>query len=82
MPRMLNRDCLRYVDAWACRDGSPEEDEDRKKAILPAGTISGRNGNDIELGEVGRAGARTSHDGVLTRRTSGLSQKSRTLEGP
>jgi hypothetical protein len=81
MARMWNRDCLRYVDAWACRDGSPEDDEDRKNGILPAGTIPGRNASDIELGEVDRAGARTSHDVVLSRRTSGLSRKSRTLEG-
>ena len=81
MSRMWNRDYLRHVDAWACRDGSPEDDDDRKKGILPPGTIPGRNASDIELGEVDRAGARTSHDGVLTRKTSGLSQNGRTLEG-
>jgi len=79
MPRMWNRDYLRYVDAWACRDGSPEDDEDRMKGIL--GNTPERNASDIELGDIGRVGARTSNDGVLTRRTSGLSQKSRAPEG-
>jgi hypothetical protein len=81
MPRMWKRDYLRYVDAWACRDGSPEDDEDRMKGILPSRTTPERNAGDIELGDIDRVGARTSHEGVLTRRTSGLSQKSRALEG-
>ena len=81
MPRMWNRDYLRYVDAWACRDGSPEDDEDRRKGILPPRTIPERNASDIELGDVDRPSARSLRDGVLTRRMSGLSQKSRVLEG-
>jgi len=28
MNRLWNREVLRYVDAWACREGSPEDDED------------------------------------------------------
>jgi hypothetical protein len=78
---MWNRDYLRYVDAWACRDGSPEDDEDRMKGILPAGTTPGRNASDIELGDIDTVGARTSNNDLLIRRMSGLSQKSRTLEG-
>ena len=28
MNKIWNKDILRYVDAWACRDGTPEDDED------------------------------------------------------
>ena len=28
MNRIWSRSTLRYVDAWACRDGCPEDDED------------------------------------------------------
>ncbi|KAI9793720.1 MAG: hypothetical protein M1816_007615 [Peltula sp. TS41687] len=30
MKRLWNRETLRYVDAWACQDGTPEDDEDAK----------------------------------------------------
>lgn len=30
MNRMWNRKVLRFVDAWACREGTPEDDEDHK----------------------------------------------------
>lgn len=30
MNKFWNRETLRYVDAWACREGTPEGDEDRK----------------------------------------------------
>lgn len=30
MPKLWNRETLRFVDAWACRDGTPEGDEDAK----------------------------------------------------
>jgi hypothetical protein len=29
MKRWWNREVLRFVDAWACREGTPEDDEDR-----------------------------------------------------
>ena len=32
MNKLWNRETLRFVDAWACRDGTPEADEDRKAA--------------------------------------------------
>ncbi|KAF2085224.1 hypothetical protein K490DRAFT_75277 [Saccharata proteae CBS 121410] len=32
MNRIWNREVLRYVDAWACRDGCPEDDEDKRRA--------------------------------------------------
>ena len=28
MNKLWNRETLRFVDAWACRDGTPEDDED------------------------------------------------------
>ncbi|KAF1991078.1 hypothetical protein K402DRAFT_389282 [Aulographum hederae CBS 113979] len=31
MNRLWDREVLRYVDAWACRDGTPEDDEDKKR---------------------------------------------------
>ena len=30
MKKLWNRETLRFVDAWACRDGTPEDDEDAK----------------------------------------------------
>ena len=29
MNKLWQRETLRYVDAWACRDGTPEDDEDK-----------------------------------------------------
>lgn len=29
MNKVWKRDTLRFVDAWACKDGTPEDDEDR-----------------------------------------------------
>ena len=36
MNRMWHRETLRFVDAWACRDGTPEDDEDRRAAAAKA----------------------------------------------
>ena len=36
MNRMWHRETLRFVDAWACRDGTPEDDEDRRAAAPKA----------------------------------------------
>lgn len=30
MNRLWDRETLRFVDAWACRAGTPEDDEDRQ----------------------------------------------------
>lgn len=79
MNRMWKREYLRYVDTWACRDGTPEDDEDRKKGILP--DCRGSNGEDIELGAVDTVSSRSEIGGVLTRRASSRSQKSKRLEG-
>ncbi|KAF2144091.1 uncharacterized protein K452DRAFT_223383 [Aplosporella prunicola CBS 121167] len=51
MNKIWNRETLRYVDAWACRDGTPEDDEDRKTgarkpAVAPPGAVS----QDVESG--------------------------------
>ena len=35
MNNLWSRETLRFVDAWACRDGTPEDDEDRKAAVEP-----------------------------------------------
>ena len=31
MKRFWNRETLRFVDAWACREGTPEDEEDRQR---------------------------------------------------
>lgn len=33
MKRWWNREVLRFVDAWACREGTPEDDEDQQAQI-------------------------------------------------
>lgn len=78
MNRMRKREYLRYVDAWGCRDGTPEDDEDRNKGILP--TSRGSNAEDIELDVVDRASSHSEGGGALTPRASGGSQKSKRLE--
>ena len=35
MNRLWDREVLRYVDAWACQDGCPEDDEDRRVEEVP-----------------------------------------------
>ncbi|KAI9710843.1 MAG: hypothetical protein M1828_002015 [Chrysothrix sp. TS-e1954] len=47
MNRIWNRETLRYVDAWACRAGTPEDDEDAK-LNLP---LSHRRPQDIDKDE-------------------------------
>jgi hypothetical protein len=34
MNRLWDRETLRFVDAWACKDGTPEDDEDRRVGII------------------------------------------------
>ncbi|KAI9777138.1 MAG: hypothetical protein M1835_005323 [Candelina submexicana] len=34
MNKIWSRDTLRYVDAWACRDGTPEDDDDRLSSVV------------------------------------------------
>ncbi|MCJ1394554.1 hypothetical protein MMC18_007433 [Xylographa bjoerkii] len=33
MNKLWSRDTLRFVDAWACREGTPEDDADRKAEV-------------------------------------------------
>lgn len=48
MNKLWNRETLRFVDAWACRKGTPEDDRD-----LLAGEVSEKDtsptARDIEL---------------------------------
>lgn len=34
MNRIWNRETLRYVDCWACKEGTPEDDEDAKMGVV------------------------------------------------
>ncbi|KAB2571904.1 Bicarbonate transporter protein [Lasiodiplodia theobromae] len=52
MNRIWNRETLRYVDAWACRDGTPEDDEDRREDARKGPTDQSRGiSTDVETGE-------------------------------
>ena len=35
MNKLWSRETLRFVDAWACREGTPEDDEDRDTTTEP-----------------------------------------------
>lgn len=35
MNNLWSRETLRFVDAWACRHGTPEDDEDQRAAVDP-----------------------------------------------
>ncbi|KNG87770.1 hypothetical protein ANOM_004449 [Aspergillus nomiae NRRL 13137] len=76
------REVLRFVDAWACREGTPEDDEDAeaKKDELSGDDITGRAGQGTETdgifsSQVDELGSRPSgsHPGspaVISRSTS------------
>lgn len=51
MNRIWNREVLRYVDAWACREGTVEDEEDRRKGV---GSGSGSGESDTEGEREGR----------------------------
>jgi hypothetical protein len=34
MNKIWNRETLRFVDAWACKEGTPEDDEDRRNGMV------------------------------------------------
>ena len=36
MNRLWSRETLRFVDSWACRDGTPEDEDDRAAATGPS----------------------------------------------
>ncbi|KAE8378598.1 Alpha/Beta hydrolase protein [Aspergillus bertholletiae] len=82
MKRWWPREVLRFVDAWACREGTPEDDEDAesKKDKLSGDNIIGRAGQGTEadgifpsqLDESG-CGPSSSHSGtpaVISKATS------------
>ena len=62
MNKVWRREVLRFVDAWACREGTPEDDEDERAGVL-------RNDQDgMELGVLERdrnasGGTRRQEDG-------------------
>ena len=41
MNKLWSRETLRFVDAWACRDGTPEDDEDRTGAVESVPDVEG-----------------------------------------
>lgn len=42
MNKLWSRETLRFVDAWACRDGTPEDDDDRNATIEPGPEVEGQ----------------------------------------
>lgn len=44
MNKLWNRETLRFVDAWACRKGTPEDDKD-----LLAGEVNEKDGSNPGL---------------------------------
>ncbi len=46
MNKMWHRETLRFVDAWACRDGTPEDDEDKRSALPEQ-----LHATDVEVGQ-------------------------------
>ncbi|KAF2875267.1 HCO3 transporter family-domain-containing protein [Massariosphaeria phaeospora] len=50
MNKLWNREVLRYVDAWACREGTVEDEEDRRKGLGGSGNGSGSSGADDDGG--------------------------------
>lgn len=51
MPKWWDREVLRYVDGWACREGTPEGDEDRRRAGV--GEEGEVDSGELEAGNVG-----------------------------
>lgn len=53
MKRWWPREVLRFVDAWACREGTPEDDEDEKVRAgeSPREDFSGGHGHGQSKGD-------------------------------
>lgn len=48
MNRIWGRETLRFVDSWACKDGTPEDDEDiRNGVIIPSPEGDGQLKQDV-----------------------------------
>lgn len=45
MKRWWPREVLRFVDAWACREGTPEDDEDARSGVAEETREAGANAN-------------------------------------
>jgi hypothetical protein len=60
MNKIWSPDVLRYVDRWACRDGTPEDAEDERRASLvdQSEAVAGAQGDvaDVEKGDRGVSG--------------------------
>lgn len=58
MKKWWRREVLRFVDAWACREGTPEDDEDaavkRDHATQGESTLDYASGGGILQGHAGR----------------------------
>ena len=58
MKRFWNREALRFVDAWACKVGTPEDEEDEKSGDEDNGDyehgIANENGEEKERKSVGK----------------------------
>lgn len=62
MNRIWNREVLRFVDRWACREGCPEGDDDERRASLAASQMgpapfepplkTSTPGEDVEMGVI------------------------------
>jgi hypothetical protein len=58
MKRWWSREVLRFVDAWACREGTPEDEEDEK--LNKSSATDEDSAGDHLIGE----GTRHSHSGT------------------
>lgn len=57
MKKFWRREVLRFVDAWACREGTPEDEEDERARVLreeeqSTWEFDGQEG--MEMGVLGR----------------------------
>lgn len=43
MNKLWSKEALRFVDAWACRDGTPEDDEERNAVTESGPGIEGHS---------------------------------------
>jgi hypothetical protein len=57
MKKIWRREVLRFVDAWACREGTPEDEEDRRARIVEEeeqGTWGLDRHDGMEMGALGQ----------------------------
>jgi hypothetical protein len=63
MKRWWGREVLRFVDAWACREGTPEDSEDRRLLERNDSDGPGEGVEGIEMGVMGGKGGRQEDSG-------------------